>query len=247
MPDEEGELLLTGSYDQIKAGLIQAKATQQMLKWYGGGNNPVIVQKSGGVKRNDKPWIHLYFLEERPRANSVQDSSTAVVKTRKKEGQISFRLMQFECPRRDKEIALTKEQFIPFGERVKSKFAHPPFVWQKGKKLYSYCEHDKGVQFQLLVPNESEAMRVAEQALDIINASPNWKYLNFCSTVNEGARYPDTTDRVTLLGERIAFPQERPNVSVTFRYALIYFPTVDKTFTLYDRSGKLLNPLVARE
>ncbi|HAA31071.1 MAG TPA: hypothetical protein DCE56_29415, partial [Cyanobacteria bacterium UBA8553] len=134
MPNQEGEIILSGTYEQLSTQLFQMKAIQQIVKWYGANDdNPSIISRSGGIKRDGKVALLLYFLEERPKSSK----DVFVDKSRKVSGTITMRLMELESPTRKNEIVYTREQFVPLGEKVKAQLATPPVIWNKGKKLYS--------------------------------------------------------------------------------------------------------------
>lgn len=232
--------IVAGNYQQMKTQMMMLKNGQKS-----GEEMPIIVQKTANVRREDKLWVHLYFLEERQPQKTIVTGEGFVLPKRKREGVISFRLMNFKAPTRKVETLIQREQLQPYGAKVKEKFASPPFIWHKGKKQYSYCEWDKGIQFQLLVVSEAEAKRIVEQTLDILSFSPDWRFLNDCSPVDE-SRFPDSTDYVNVLGKKVAFPMERPVVDVTFRHATISVPTINQSFVLYDRTGKLASPITPR-
>lgn len=247
MPNQEGEILLHGSYAQLTDQLFSLKATQQMIQWYAGNQEDVIVQKTGNVPRDDKLWLHFIFKEDRPRANAANvEDTTTVNKKRPGRGLISMRLMEFTSPTRDNEIVYTREQFIPLAEKVKAQLATPPLIWNKGKKLWSYCEHLKGLQFQVLANSEIEAKTVINACLDVRSFTFKDKFFNLVSTVGESSRYADTNDKIQVLGTEQNFPIERPVVSVTFQSAILFFPTINQKFYLYTRSKKPLNPIVPK-
>jgi hypothetical protein len=246
VPNQIGEQIYIGSYEQLKLQMSMSKNTQQIVQWYGTDEEPRTIQPTLSAKRNDKAWVHLMFLERRPRANSKTNNTPTADKSRKKEGQISFRLMDVQSPTRDKETLIPRERFIPLAERIRAGFATPVFVWKKGKELFSYCEHDLGLQLQMLVIDEPEARRITSQVTDLISVSPQWKYLTNPRVVDNAGRYPTTEDSINIMGETEKFPEERPIVNVEFRYASLYFPTISKTYILYDTTGTFRNPVLAR-
>jgi hypothetical protein len=247
MPDQEGEIILSGSIEEVKSALTTMKGIQQMLGWYGLESGNSLPDRISPVKRSAKPHITLYFLEKRPKGAQLSEAQKAIYrKSRPKDGEISLRIMNMKSPTRHQENLITKDMLLPYAERIKAKFATPPFVWKKGKTMYSYSDWDNGIQFQLLCISENEARRVIEQALDIIQLSPEWRYLNIITTPNVESRYPDTSDSITIADEKFNFAKERPIVDVTFRHACIVFPTVSAKRVLYDLSGKLRNPILPR-
>lgn len=236
MPDQEGEILLHGSYAQLTDQLFLTKSIQQMIKWYSQQEeNATIISRSGNVKRNDKVTLILYFLEERPK---LKTGAIILDKSPRKHGVMSLRLMEYESPTRKNEIIYTKEQFIPLAEKVKAQLATPPVVWKKGKKLYSYTNWKKGVQFQVNAENEASARTVINACLDVRGFTFETECFNLVQSLGEGSRYPDTKDSITLLGQKRYFKNERPIVPVTFRWAKLYFPTINENFWLYDRRNK---------
>lgn len=242
MPDQEGEIILHGNYAQLTEQLFLTKSIQQMIKWYSSDGDPSIISKSGGVKRNDKVSLMFYFLEEKAKSTS----DVFVDKRRPLSGTISMRLMELESPTRKNEIAYTKEQFVTLGEKVKAQLATPPIIWYKGKKLYSYSDWQRGLQFQLLARDEVSARTVINACLDVRGYSFNEECFNLVENKAEAQRYPDTSDSITLLGQKTYFKKERPVVPVVFQWAKLYFPTIDESFLLYSRRNSYKQkPIVA--
>ena len=135
---------------------------------------------------------------------------------------------------------------IPLGEKVKAQLATPPLIWHKGKKLWSYCEHLKGLQFQVLANSEVNAKTVINACLDVRGFTFKDKYFNLVQTLGEGSRFPDTNDSIQILGTKQKFPNERPVVDVVFQSAILAFPTINQKFYLYTRSRLPLNPIVPK-
>ena len=242
MVDDPGKRwLIAGNYAQMKTQMMLLKNRQNNTSEDDG--MPSIISKSGGVKRNDKVCLFFYFLEERPKPAKDQ---VIVSKTRKASGTIGMRLMEFKSPTRKNEILYTREQFVPLAEKVRKQLATPPVIWQKGKKLYSYSDWERGLQFQVLSTDVASAQIVINACLDVRGYTFDSEYFNLVENKSEASRYPDSSDSINLLGKKTYFPKERPIVAVTFQWAKLYFPTIDESFLLYSRSKKALkqNPII---
>jgi hypothetical protein len=119
--------------------------------------------------------------------------------------------------------------------RVKSKFAYPLFVWNKGKKCYTYFDRKKGYQLKLNVPNEAEAKRVIEQVLDLQGHSPEWEFLNLNQAVQELQKYDETPRSKVILNKPRKQVRRRPIGKVTFYRAELHIHGLDQPVVLYPR------------
>lgn len=154
------------------------------------------------------------------------------------EGEISFRLMDKDAN------TITKAQIEAYATKIKNKFAVPSlFTWNKGRKMVSYCDWDKGYQLQLLVTTEAEAKRIVEAVLDIQGHTPDWKKLNVGSNSEETEAYPATPGNQTILGKTRQKPKRRPVVDVKFRYATLTIQGYGRGINLVDASYSRANAI----
>ena len=232
--NEEEKIILSGSQTLLKPVITQTLANHQLI-----ANRDVGIvyhtepDKLGNRMRTNKPKVNLRFLE--PRAEMIASNEKNQLR-----GLISFRLMEFESE------TITLEYLKSLAFKIQQKFGNPPFLWRKGKILYSYSDWNLGYQFQLLVPSESEAKRIVEQTLDLRGHSPNWKLMNRVAAVEE-SRYSDVPDKITILGERETLPNRRRNGNVVFQHAQCEINGKQDIITLYDRSKRWRDPLVKDE
>ena len=118
-------------------------------------------------------------------------------------------------------------------QRVKSKFVNPPFVWNKGKKCYTYFDKKKGYQLKINVPGEVEAKRVIEQVLDLQGHSPEWEFLNLNQAVQETQKYDETPRSKVILNKPRKQIRRRPVGKVTFYRAELHLHGLDQPVVLH--------------
>jgi len=174
-------------------------------------------------KRKLRPKITVYFEEQQTVGNDK----------RLTHGELSMRIMN----RTHKTVSL--QDIKLWSERIESKFAKPPFIWQKGKRMFSYTDWDMGYQFQLLCDEMSEAKRIIEQALDIQGHTPEWMYLNMNTNAEEAQRYSEVAEKETILGALRELPKLRPRVKVRYRYATLWVYGLPDVIILNDLTGRL--------
>ena len=231
VPDEK--LLLAGKEEVLKPVIVQSLANHKLLENRDVGvmyaMSPEEVHEMRTTKRSNKPRIILNFKE-----------SLATAKNRKNRtpGVISFRLMN------ETEASLTPQKLQAFAQRIKSKFATPQFKWNKGKKLATYNDWEKGYALKILTPNKKDARILIEQVLDIQGHSPEWEYMSYGQNEAEATAYPDISKKKTVLGREVETIKRRPRVTVEFETAFLSLPSFREPIPLVDTTGRYLNALI---
>jgi hypothetical protein len=180
--------------------------------------------------RGDKPTIKLYFYEP---LDEVEEGY------RRLDGTISFRIMG-GIKQTD-----SKNEFRSFGLKIRSEFAKPNrFIWKKGKTLISYCDWDKGYQFQLLVRNKSDAKEIITKTLSIQNHIPDWKYMNVIENEEPTQAYPTIPETTILLGESRKEARRRPIANVRYAYSTLKIPGLPEKIILHDSTGRKSKALI---
>jgi hypothetical protein len=229
MPDQEGEIILSGSIEEVKSALTTMKAIQRMLGWYGANQPIVVAPREVAPKRKGKMKVTLHFFEDL--ANTDPNYQPT-------QGILGFRLMNKDYSR------MNLDDLKALGNRIHNKFGDAGgFVWKKGKDLYSYTEWDKGYQLQVIAISLAEAKRVIEQVLDIQNHSPDWENLNKVIPEEPMSKYPTIPDKEVIFGVSARTQRQRPIADVRFRYATLYLPKFNRAITLVDRKGKIIDSL----
>ena len=186
---------------------------------------PVDADRS--VRRSNIPQVSLHFEINR----RTEDNDLTLIHAEQGKSRISFRLMQ----ETSESITVTKAEQL--AKKIKNTFANGKgYLWSKGKTMYSYSEWQRGYQFQLLCISQQVAKDLITQVLTIQDHTPNWTYLHELTNNNPRETYPDNPGKVTILGDKIKLPKERPVVNVRFRYATLYCPP-RKPITLLDKAG----------
>lgn len=179
-----------------------------------------------------KPQITLHFAED---YDEVDPGYARVA------GEVSIRLMK------ETDTTMTNADVKAYANKIKTLFATgTPFIWKKGKYMFSYTDTEKGYRLQILSTSEAEAKKTIEQILDIQSHTPDWDNLNKNEAVNISARYPTIPPKKTILGKSRRMPRRRPTASVKFQYALLHLYGLPNPIVLVDRSWKYRNPVAPR-
>jgi len=178
------------------------------------------------LKRKGYPQVHLFF------SNNPTDDSKIVF------GQIGFRILNPSFNTRNLIDArkLATEIKNIFGQLS-------GYAWEKGKTYYSYCEWERGYQFQILSASESNVKSLITKVLNLQDHTPNWTYLNKIENDSPTETFPETTHSITILENTVKEPVLRPRVTVRFKYATLTIPP-HKPIVLFDLSGKRLDVLI---
>jgi len=186
---------------------------------------PVDADRS--LRRSHVPQVALYFEVDR----RGDDNDLTLVRAEQGKSRISFRLMD----RTSESITVTEAEQL--ANKIRSTFGDGRgYLWQKGKTMYSYAEWARGYQFQLLCISEQVAKDLITQVLNLQDHTPNWTYLHELTNNTPNETYPDNPGKVTILGDKVNVPKERPIINVRFRYATLYCPP-RKPLTLLDKAG----------
>jgi hypothetical protein len=224
MPNQPGEIILTGSYAQLIQSMTQIKATQILLNQLGltGGSQsrPLPNYVKGQI------YIKLYFYGKiRGTAHSHRVEK-------------SFRLMK-DDPR-----TISGERIHALAEKVKSKFFKPIFQFSTGREAYTYNDPENGFnRIWGYFNNQTEAMKVYEQMLDIIQVSPKWSRLTKSTVVEPGDRFKEPPEKVLQAGTLIRVDRERPVADMVFKQATIKFPHIRDEIPLVTELGTTLTGL----
>jgi hypothetical protein len=170
--------------------------------------------------RKFKPQVTLYFKED---LNDVNDGYQPC------RSEISFRIMN------ETSATLTKSELITIANKIKANFGGgTPFIWQRGKTMYTYVDKDNGYQFKLLGRNDTHIKSLITKVLDIRNNVPNWENFKVIETDRELDAYPNIPPTHTVLGKVKRQPRKRPLVDVRFKYAHCDGWGFDKPILLYQ-------------
>jgi hypothetical protein len=219
MADKPTKVTLFALGQEMNQALAQIVALDQMLK--GKSVGTIYGMPVAGYQETVvfAPQVQLLFLEKK---DDQSDKDKPLLN-----GSITFRLM-----------GKTSETITPadvdlLAQRVKSKFVKPPFVWNKGKKCYTYFDRKKGYQLKINVPSEVEAKRVIEQVLDLQGHSPEWEFLNLTQAVQETQKYDETPRSKVILNKPRKQVRRRPIGKVTFYRAELHIHGLDQPVVLH--------------
>jgi hypothetical protein len=151
------------------------------------------------------------------------------------DSRVSFRLME------KTKQNITKQDLEFYAGRIKTLFGgDTPFIWERGKGLYTYLDQIKGYRLQVLAVSEQAAKKVMEQVLDVQSHSPDWtECFGIHTSPTPEEKYDDTPGRETILGESYKEPRRRPRVTMEFFKAEIHIPGIMGNTLLCDRTGYL--------
>ena len=170
-----------------------------------------------------KPQVTCFFLED------IEDVEPGY---RPIEGQLSMRLID------ETSKTLTNSNLETLANRINSQFGQGNgFVWQKGKKLYTYVDKPLGHRHKVLAKNKTDAVEIIKKLLNITQDSYKAKLLRLNEAEDEGAAFPNNPGTQTILGKTVKEPRIRPVVKVRFMYAQIKISGLPKPIILVDKSG----------
>jgi hypothetical protein len=166
-----------------------------------------------------KPQIQLWFQEKLSHAKAHN--------RRQKWARVSLRLDEkWHSDTSSHSMAL----------KIKNKFANPIFSLEKGKYTYTYKDSMINQRFLVNVSNESEARRIIENALDLINENPKWNLLRRGNYVEEPVR---ETERI--LGETVSVSSPIVETTLYFKYAIAKIWPLPQDIPLVDTTGTYYN------
>lgn len=188
------------------------------------------------AQRKFKPQVELHFLQD---SDFVPGQQSDVPKgQRRKRGEIKFRVMDEDTE------TITKSNAKVIANKVKAIFiANGGFIWQKGRVMCAYTDHERGYGLQLRCKSESEGRRVVQQVLQVQGHSPDWTRFTVTENADPLARYPVSPGTQVIMGETVWKPQYRPVVDVRFQYAVMHVHGLPYPVPLCDRVNKLIEPL----
>ncbi|MTJ11848.1 hypothetical protein FJR11_04400 [Anabaena sp. UHCC 0187] len=175
-----------------------------------------------------KPQVHLHFQERYP---YIADRIRAV------RGEISFRIMNEtgESWSRAKSEELARD--------IKREFATPIFIWNKGKYVYYYKDHEHGYQFRLYVTSKSEGERITRAVLGVRGHTFNDDFSDY---VENSRTYPNNPGNHTIYGQSVPKPVRRPTADIRFRYAQLFLHGRTKVINLVSTPEVGLKQVIER-
>lgn len=230
MTDSES-IRLQGTKKELMQLIPQLTAMRELIATRDVGIIYAYTKDLPPVPRKGKPKVTLFFLEDKVKGSPKN--------YRRQEGVIRFRLMD------ETTQTFSEANGKRLGAKIKELFGSAGgFVWNKGKTLYTYCDWDKGYQFQLLCKVETEAKRIITTTLAIQNHQPDWLNFQTVKPDDELSKYPENPGTQIVMGEQQEKPQHRPIVDVRFQYSFVSLNGVKEPINLYDISNTRLKPLV---
>lgn len=135
---------------------------------------------------------------------------------------------------------MSQEMITTLANAIKTKFNN--FKFTTGHKAFTYNRPDQGFnRVWGYFRDQTEAMRLFEQLLDLQAFSPDWKRLTESSVVQPGDRFQSPAEKVQQAGVLVRAEEERPIATVEFNGAFIKFPHVRDEGTLVDSRGNIMN------
>ena len=227
--NKEEKIILAGSTEILKPVIVQTLANHRLIEDKDVGTVYNFTPERVQNIRSYQPQVEIKFLQ--PRKEKEKDKEQL-------KGRISFRLANKTSEN------ITDTDILTLAQKIKAKFATPPFVWKKGKLRVSYCDWDKGYQLQLLVSSKIEAKRIIEQILDLQGHSPEWEFMNVIANEAPEKSFDDTPKKKTILGKQEEQPVKRREGNVHFQYAQLFLAGREKPINLCDISHRWRDPIV---
>jgi hypothetical protein len=135
---------------------------------------------------------------------------------------------------------VTQEAITTLANAIKTKFDNLKFT--TGHKAFTYNRPDQGFnRVWGFFKDQTEAMRVFEQMLDLQGFSPDWSRLTESSVVQAGDRFQSPAEKIQQAGVLIRTQEERPVATVGFNGAFIKFPHIPDEGFLVDFRGNIMN------
>lgn len=235
--NEDQRIILKGDKKLLKVVVTQIMGIYQLLENLDIENSGNEINDNFDIGRRYCPLIILHFTEKSsfvPGTNQPKGQGQ-----NRKTGKISFRLMN------ETTETISEGNLRALGTKIKQVFGgQTPYIWSKGKELYSYADWTKGYQFQLLCRNQGQAETLITKVLSLQNHVPIWKYLNKVQNTREGERYPAIKQTKVIMGQQIEIPLQRPLVDVIFKYAQAKITPLMEPITIYDSTGKKKGALI---
>ena len=231
--DTERDYLLTGNPDLVKPLTMHLLATLERFEELEEKVDFLIDllaelrnRRSRGLVKQ-YPKVTLYFLQDKK--DVTNDFPYPI------DAQVSFRWLKYTV----EQVRNNEKVLKQLALAIKTKFAKPLFYFDKGKKIGMYNSPLQGFNFVWSeFKDETNARKVFEQVLDLIEKSPDWECLSISSSVLPAKAYPDLPNKVTVLGEQVREPRKRPMGRVYFKHAFITIPPKKTPVYLVDVTGK---------
>ena len=233
MPEsqEPPRIRLSGSPQELKTQISSVMAIWQLLESKDIGNIWAVPTDEIIESQRTHPQIILLFKQDKELITNK--------KIRRLEGRIAFRLMN-ESP-----TSLSKGEAINLAKRIKAIFAgEKPYIWEKGRELYTYKDRENGYLFQILAKKKTDAKQLITAVLTIQSHAPKWANLNLIKNQDEPRAYPQAQKQARILGDTVNLPVQRRTGKVRFYKAELFIPGQTHNITLYDREGRSFNPLI---
>ena len=179
-----------------------------------------------------KPQVKLYFLEKHD--EEIHDGKNKIPQL---EGEITFRLMQ------ETSESINRATAVFLAKKIKSIFAIPAFVWEKGWYKATYFDAERGYDLRLLVKNKSEGTRVIKSVLEIQGHSYNNDYFQF---VEHNRSYPLNPGTHRVYGKTVKKPIKRRRADVKFRHAQLLIQGQQNPINLVATSGTRLRNVIEK-
>lgn len=226
MPDKPGEIIIVGTGVEAIAFAAAMKAVQMMLK-------ELKIEPSGGGSTRTIPHyvkgqllLTLYFSGE-------------VTDTKKRHtAEKSMRLTKYDPG------TITFEQISALATKIKSKFNN----WAFSTGTQTYCYGHPEIGFNRVWGHffdETNAKKMFESMLDLINESPDYRRLTHSRVVNPGDRFSPTPNKVNQAGKLVRPDRERPTAIMKFEKATLKFPHIKNPLEIVDRYQNIIKDLSA--
>jgi hypothetical protein len=128
-----------------------------------------------------------------------------------------------------------------YAREIKSVFATPPFVWNKGRFKYTYSDKERGYELKLLVTSKGEGERITRAVLSIQNHTFDRDYGQF---IDNDRSYPSSPGTHRVYGRTVKKFVRRPTVDVKFRFAQLLIWGRQNPVNLVAVSGTRLRSVI---
>lgn len=183
---------------------------------YEGGGSESIKNKGGNLPYlKGQPLIKLHFVQ----SNNIPAGKQPT------RGEISFRIMDKTDDPASTLDKISKADLTQYATRIKEKFGTQPlFKWEKGKEVISYHHRQQGFEGWYVVKNKQSGIDIITRLLYVIGKTIDLSKVSHSVNADPLTAYPDAPTPITILGEQIKPPAERPIVEVEFVSAEIVLP-----------------------
>lgn len=135
---------------------------------------------------------------------------------------------------------VTPQTVLNLANSIKTKFDSLTFV--TGHEAFTYNRPDQGFnRVWGYFRDQTEAMRLFEQMLDLQSFSPDWSRLTKSGVVQPGNRFQVPAEKIQQAGVLIRPYEERPIATMRFNGAFLKFPHVPDAGVLVDARGGVMD------